>query len=136
MLSYAKLPAALKRRIVVMIAKGYLLTEIAKALHDEHGLDVSIARLQRYDPRTQSGSGLSADLKALFESTRQKALEDLESLDTAYRPMRVAALHRIYERAVERHDDRSALRALDQIRIEMDGLELIDVDPPEGDGSW
>lgn len=136
MLSYAKLPVALKRRVVVMIAKGYLLTEIAKALHDEHGFDVSIARLQRYDPRTATGSGLSADLKELFECTRQKALEDLEALDTAYRPMRVAALHRIYERAVDRHDDRTALRALDQIRIEMDGLELIDVDPPEGDGSW
>ena len=74
-----------------MIAQGCHLSEVKKVLRDELGLEVSIARLQRYDPRKKTGKTLSPDLRALYESTRTKSLEDLESLDFCYRAMRMQA---------------------------------------------
>lgn len=119
-----------------MVAKGYFLSEVQKVLRDELGLDVSIARLQRYDPRFPTGSRLSPDLLALYESTRTKSLEDLESLDFCYRAIRMQALTRTLDRAIEKGDDALATRVLAQMASEMDGLELIDLDPPDADANW
>lgn len=135
-MKFKTLSPTIKRTIVMALGGGATPSEVVLLVREQFNTQITRQAVQKYNPRTATGSNLSADLKALFESTRAKALEDLESLDTAYRTMRVAALQRVYERAVTAHDDRTALRALDQIRIEMIGIELVDIDPPEGDEAW
>ncbi|RZF29960.1 DUF2280 domain-containing protein [Paraburkholderia sp. UYCP14C] len=130
-------PSKLRRHIVIALAQGMTTSEVIADVREVFGVEVSKQLVVRNNPSRASGAHLSKELRELFETVRAKTVEDLEALPMAYRATRILALQRLHAESVEQRDRKNALKALDQIRVEMDGLELIDIDPPkQGDDSW
>lgn len=129
-------PSKLRRHIVIALAQGMTPSEVIADVQAVFGIEVSKQMVTNHNPLLASGASLNKGLRELFATVRTKSLEGLEVLPMAYRAPRIAALQRLHVDSVEHGDRKNALKALDQIRIEMDGIELIDIDPPQGGDTW
>ena len=72
-----KLPAAVQRFIVCHLACFETPTDVARAVKEEFGQNVTKQNVEYYDPtKKASEKGLSETLEKLFRETREKFLED------------------------------------------------------------
>ena len=95
------LPSTVKNFIVRCVACGDTPSEIAGKVKDEFGLTVTRQACMTYDPRTESGSHLSAPLRELFRETRKKFLLGIEDINGSHKEIRLRRLDAAHEKAIE-----------------------------------
>lgn len=73
---------------------------VAAAVKEEFaGLIVTRQRVHSYDPTKKAGEDLSAELKAVFEATRKKFLDETASIGIANKAVRLRKLDRVAQKA-------------------------------------
>lgn len=127
------LKPAIKRFIVMELARHEGLTVTRDSVKKNFDLEVSLSQIQAYDPTSYQGRELSKELRTLFETTRAKFLDDLEAQPLAHKAVRLKKLNKIHDEAMAKGVHRNALGAIDQARKEMDGLDWAE---PEDEGEW
>lgn len=75
----SRLAASEKAFVVQRLACFDTPTEVAAAVKDEFGIEITPQAVQGYDPTKHAGRHLSAELRRLFENTRKSFLDDLEA---------------------------------------------------------
>jgi hypothetical protein len=123
------LSSTVKNFIVRCAACGDVSSEIVARVKEEFGITVSRQQVMRYDPRTESGSHLSAGLLELYRVTREKFLSELETIDSAHREIRLRRLDMLYAEAVKAGQWKTATVILAECRKQM--ADLMPVDEPE-----
>lgn len=88
-----------KTFIVQALACWDTPSEVAKAVKDEFGLVVSRQAVQAYDPTKRAGADLSAEFRAIFDTTRAIFLADTASVGISHRAVRLRRLQRLADRA-------------------------------------
>lgn len=88
-----------KRSIVQALACWDTPSEVARAVKDEFGLDVSRQAVEAYDPTKRAGAALSQEFRALFEATRAAFLAETASIGVTHRAVRLRRLDRLVNRA-------------------------------------
>src|SRR5882757_11461498 len=96
------LPGPVKAFIVQRLAGFDLPSQVVKAVKEEFGIEVSRQRVHFYDPTTRAGRALNEDLKALFFETREKAKQDLDSIPSYHKAVRLQRLDNMITLAIER----------------------------------
>lgn len=122
-------PLKIRQRIVVLLATGSSPSEAARVVVDEFEIPVSRQMVARHDPR-RAGSVLNDDLTALFWSTHEQYLVELEHVSIAHRVVRMTRLDGLYDDAAAVGDRKTQIAALEQARKEM--IDLVASDPDEG----
>ena len=149
--------AVLKEPIKIFIVQSLACFEtpqqVADAVKQEYGIEVSRSQCQVYDPTKYSGRNLSKKLKDLFERTRKDFKENIEDIPIANKAFHFKELQQIYNEYTKNKvmktkvlkqaqgliqmgsGGSSGLSEKDQIEIEMKRLELEklkrEVNPPE-----
>jgi hypothetical protein len=91
-----------KRFLVQRLAYFDTPTVAGKAFKEEFGVELKRNRVSYYDPTTKMGAALAEDFKTLFFETRKQFLEDLESIPTANKAVRLRRLDRMANVAEDR----------------------------------
>jgi hypothetical protein len=125
------LPTTVKRFIVTNLACGDSLSEVVAKVKDEFKITVSPQAVQKYDPRRVSGKELSAGLRELFETTREKFLLETASLNLAHREIRLRKLETILDEAMAAKQWKTAAMIIAESRKQM--ADLMEVDTPTED---
>ena len=89
----AKLTNEQKLIIIKGLATFSPYTDIQGFLKDAHGVDVSFSQIANYNPDV-SGSHVSKRLREVFDSERDKYLNDIEGLPITYSGYRIKTLDR------------------------------------------
>lgn len=93
--------AALKEPVKIFIVQSLACFEtpqqVADAVKQEYGIDVSRSQCQTYDPTKYSGRNLSKKLKDLFERTRTDFRENVEDIAIANKAFRLRELQKMYD---------------------------------------
>src|ERR1700755_2772833 len=84
-----ELSGPVKAFIVQRLSRFDLPSPSVKAVKEEFGLEVSRQRVHFYDPTTRAGRALNEELKALFFETREKAKQDLDSIPSYHKAIRL-----------------------------------------------
>ena len=108
-----ELPGPVKAFIVQRLARFYGPAQVAKAVKEEFGLEVSRQRVHFYDP-TRAGRALNEELKALFFETQAKAKQDLNSISSYHKAIRLQRLDAMIMTAIERGNMPLAAQLLEQ----------------------
>lgn len=93
--------------------------EIIEAVRETYGLNVSRQQLQRYDPATVNGKALSAELRAVFERTRESYLRETGQIPIAHQAFRLRLLQKLLDDNARNPDLR--MRLLEQAAREVGG---------------
>lgn len=93
-----ELAPEVKTFIVQQLAMYDSPSDVARAVKEEFGLDVTRQRVHAYDPTKCAGAGVAAELKAIFEATRKVFLEETATIGIANKAYRLRKLTRIIER--------------------------------------
>ncbi|OTG82364.1 DUF2280 domain-containing protein [Acinetobacter sp. ANC 4648] len=95
--------AALKEPVKIFIVQSLACFEtpqqVADAVKQEYGIEVSRSQCQVYDPTKYSGRNLSKKLKDLFNRTRKDFRENVEDIAIANKAFRLRELQSMYEDA-------------------------------------
>ena len=93
--------AALKEPVKIFIVQSLACFEtpqqVADAVKQEYGIEVSRSQCQVYDPTKYSGRNLSKKLKDLFDRTRKDFRENVEDIAIANKAFRLMELQKMYE---------------------------------------
>jgi hypothetical protein len=116
-----ELPGPAKAFIVQRLARFDLPSQVAKAVKEEFGLDVTRQRVHFYDPTTRAGRALNEELKALFFETREKAKQDLDAIPSFHKAIRLQRLDAMITTAIERGNVPLAAQLLEQAAKESGG---------------
>jgi hypothetical protein len=125
------LPSNMKKFIVMNLACGDSLSEVVAKVAEQFGQKITPQKVQKYDPRSVNGEKLSAELRELYDTTREKYLAELHTQNLAHREIRLKKLEQIYDEAVAAKQWKTAAMILAESRKQM--ADLIPVDEPEGD---
>ena len=106
-----ELPGPVKAFVVQRLARFDMPSQVVKAVKEEFGLEVSRQRVHFYDPTTRAGRALNEELKALFFETREKAKQDLDSIASYHKAIRLQRLDDMITTAGQRAARGSAARA-------------------------
>ena len=110
-----------KTFIVQQLACFKTPSGVAKAVKAEFSVDVSRQAIQVYDPTSAAGRDLGAEMKAVFESTRARFLEETADIGLAHKAVRLRMLDRMATVAEERGNMALAAQLLEQCAKEMGG---------------
>ncbi len=94
-------------------------TEVAKAVKEEYGVNVSLPALSVYDPNNARGKELSQELREAFEVTRKRFLEDTSDIPIASKAYRLRMLQRTLSNAQTRGNAPVVMQALEQAAKEV-----------------
>ena len=93
--------AALKEPVKIFIVQSLACFEtpqqVADAVKQEYGIEISRQQVAVYDPTKYSGRNLSKKLKDLFESTRTDFREKIEDIAIANKAYRLRELQKMYD---------------------------------------
>lgn len=109
-----KLPPEAKIYIVQRLACFDTLSQVAKGLKEDMGIDISPQAVEAYDPKKAMGANLSDKLRDLFDSTRKQFLEDVTDIAISHKAVRLRALQRMAHKAEERGNMVLAASLLEQ----------------------
>lgn len=118
----AALKSHVKLFIVQRLAWFDTPTEVAEAVKEEFRIVIDRAHIAQYDPTNHSGRELGAKLKQQFYEFREKFIDDLYSIPTANRAVRVRELEKLYRRATKAGNLAMAKDLLEQIAKEEGGF--------------
>ena len=94
-----ELPDDVKTFIVQALACFDSPSTVAASVKEEFDLVVTRQRVHTYDPTKKAGEGLGAELKAVFEATRKRFLDETASIGIANKAVRLRKLDRIAQKA-------------------------------------
>lgn len=117
----AKLDVKVKRYIVRLLACYDTPSQVAKAVKEEFGVDVTRMQVQVYDPTKAQGQQLSKDLRELFESERADFTTNVEKIPIASQSFRLRSLARMHAQAEEKGNTPLAAQLLEQAAKEIGG---------------
>lgn len=118
----ATLPDPVKLFVVQALACYDTPTQVAQAVKAEFGIAVTRQQIGRYDPSKAGNRDVSARLKAVFASTREKFIEDIGAIPIARQAVRLRTLQRELERAEERGNSGLVVQLLEQAAKEVGGM--------------
>ena len=110
----AALSIEAKRYIVQALACFDTPSQVVKAIKADLGVDVSAQQVEAYDPNKKAGEKLSPKLKALFESSRAKFLDDTSQIPVSHKAVRLRRLDRMAQKAEEKGNLPLAAELLEQ----------------------
>lgn len=108
-----------KLYVVQELARFRTPSEIAAAVREDFGVEISRQAIFGYNP--ERNSELSEKWRVIFAQERRRFLEDLDSIAIAHRPFRLQELEAIYRQARSRNNLVLALQALEQAAKEEGG---------------
>jgi hypothetical protein len=94
-------------------------SEVAEAVKEMHGLEVSRQTVESYDPTKYAGQRLSKRWRDLFTDARKRFLADLDEIPIAHKAYRLRRLWRMMERAEHKGNITLVLQILEQAAKEM-----------------
>jgi hypothetical protein len=106
-----ELPPEVKTFIVQALACFDPPSVVVAAVNEDFGLKVSPQRVMKYNPSKASGADLGQELKAVFEATRKKFLEETAEIGIAHRSYRLRRYQRIADRTPNPMLEMAALEA-------------------------
>jgi hypothetical protein len=95
----AQLTDAQKTFVVVRLACFDQPSEVVEAVNQDFGVQLPRQQVMKYDPTTKSGENLSAELKELFHSTRERFLSNVQEIPIANQAYRLRELQKLYQTA-------------------------------------
>lgn len=117
----ATLTDPVKFAIVQALACYDTPTQVAAHVKEEFGLVITRQQVANYDPTKTTGANLSKKLRAIFETTREKFLEDVSGIPIAQQAYRLRVLQRNLERADQRGNAAMVTTILEQAAKELGG---------------
>jgi hypothetical protein len=127
----AVLTQKMKKFVVVALASGDGVTEVARNLKETFGVEVSLPALLKYHPLRATGASLSPELEKLFHETRARAVDEMHNTDLAHVAVRLRRLDALYDEAMSKGQLKAAVTVLTEARKIMDNF--IEVDEPGED---
>ncbi|MDR6389217.1 DUF2280 domain-containing protein [Paraburkholderia phenoliruptrix] len=97
-------------------------TQVANAVKEEFGLEITRMQVSTYDPTKFMGRNLSKKWREIFEATRKAFLEDQASIPIANQNFRLRALNNLYQNAATRGNAALAAQLLEQAAKESGGV--------------
>jgi hypothetical protein len=94
---------------------------VASAVKKEFGVEVSRQLVESHDPNKKAASGLAPKWRVIFEETRKTFLEDTASIAISHRAVRLRALQRMADKAVNQGNMALASSLLKQAAEEVGG---------------
>lgn len=117
----AALKEEVKRFIVQALACYDTPTEVAEAVKEEFGLEVTRMQVSTYDPTKKAGEAVGPKWRAVFEATRKAFLENTASIPIAQQSFRLRSLNKIHAQAMKRGNSVVAVQVLEQAAKETGG---------------
>ncbi|MBY0242223.1 MAG: DUF2280 domain-containing protein [Burkholderiaceae bacterium] len=115
--------AALKDEVKLFIVKALACfdtpTQVAHAVKEEFGIEVSRQQVACYDPNCHAGRGLSNKWCTVFSDTRTKFREEVAEIPIASRAFRLRALARMAQRAEGMRNIALAVQVIEQAAKEV-----------------
>jgi hypothetical protein len=132
----AKLTSEVQGFIVQALACFDTPSQVAAAVKEEFGIEISRQRCEAHDPTKRAGRDLSKRLRTLFEDTRKRFREETADIPIANRAYRLRALGRLAERAENMRNLSLTAQLLEQAAKEVGDVYVnrqtkMDADQPD-----
>ncbi len=132
----AKISEDVKRFIVQQLACYDTPLQVAEAVKEEFGLQLSRQQCEGYDPTKHAGRALSKKWRVVFDATRVKFKEEVSEIPIAQRAYRLRVLQRISTKAEGMRNMALTLQVLEQAAKEVgDAYVNRRIDPPKVPGA-
>lgn len=116
------LKSQVKIFIVQQLACFDTPSQVAEAVKETFGIEVSKQQIQNYDPYKMQGGNLSHVFKDLFDSTRKAFLEEITQIPIVHKAYRLRGLQKSYDYFVSRKNYVAANQVLEQAAKEEGGV--------------
>ena len=93
------IPDEIKRFIINALAAFDTPSQVAAAVKEEFGFEVSRQAVEGHDPTKHAGRNLAAKWRALFEESRKGFINEATAVPIAHRSTRLRALYRMAQAA-------------------------------------
>lgn len=117
----AALPENVKTFVVQALACYDTPSQVAAAVKEEFGLDVTRQHMGRYDPTKASNKDVSPRLRDLFHATREAFLKDTATIPIAQQAYRLRVLQRSLARVETQGNVAMTAQLLEQAAKEIGG---------------
>jgi len=117
-----RLPSNVKQFIVINNACGSSPSQVAKAVKEVFGLDVSAQAVERYDPTKTAGQSLSLPLKTLFREMQREFQTMVVKAGVADQSWRIAKLHLIAQHCFDQGNYQRTMEAMEQAAKDLGGV--------------
>lgn len=117
----AKLTEPVKLFIVQALACYDSPTQVAKAVKEEFGLEITRQMVAAYDPTKVAGRDVSKKLRAIFDATRKEFLSDVSGIPIAQQSYRLRVLQRMLDRTEGQGNTAMVSQLLEQAAKESGG---------------
>lgn len=107
-----------KTFVVQQLACFETPSDVAKAVKDEFGLDITRQSIEAYDPGKRAGRGLSEAYRQIFASTRETFLADTAAIGVTHKVVRLRTLSRLIDKAEARGNAVLVASLLEQVAKE------------------
>ncbi|MDV2984170.1 UNVERIFIED_CONTAM: DUF2280 domain-containing protein [Methylobacteriaceae bacterium AG10] len=108
-----------KRFVVQQLAMFETPSDVAKAVKEEFGLEITRQSVEAYDPGKRAGAALSEEFRELFRITRETFLTDTAAIGVSHKVIRLRTLSRLIETAEKRGNAVLVANLLVQVAKEM-----------------
>lgn len=119
MSSKGTIPLEVKIEVVRQLACYETISAVAAHIKKEHGVALSPQAIEAHDPTKHAGRKLASKWRELFETTRQRFIDEAAQIPIAHRSYRLSALHRMSVKAEERGNFPLAAQLLEQAAKEV-----------------
>lgn len=117
--------AALKDEVKAFIVQALACfdtpTQVADAVKEEFGLEVSRMRVAAYDPTKSTGRDLSKKWRAIFDEARRQFLEQTAAIPVANQAYRLRVLDRLVTKTERQGNTALTAQLLEQAAKETGG---------------
>lgn len=118
----ARLKEAEQRFIVQALACYDTPSQVAEAVKEEFGIEVSRQQVASYDPTKAVGKGTSKKWVELFHATRERFRKEVAEIPIADQAYRLRQLQRMAQEAMKRKNIVLAASLLEQAAKEAGGM--------------
>lgn len=108
-----------KTFVVQQLAMFETPSDVAKAVKEEFGLEITRQSVEAYDPGKRAGAALSEEFRELFRITRETFLTDTAAIGVSHKVVRLRTLARMIEKAEGRGNAVLVSNLLVQVAKEM-----------------
>jgi hypothetical protein len=118
----AKLTEAVQRFIVQALACYDTPSEVAEAVKEEFGLELTRQQVATYDASKTTGRTMAKKWRVLFEDTRAAFRKEVSEIPIADQAYRLRQLDKIAQQAMKRKNVVLAAQMLEQAAKEVGGM--------------
>ncbi len=118
----AKLNEAAQRFIVQALACYDTPSQVADAVKEEFGIEITRQQAASYDPTKAMGKTLARKWRDLFHDTRSRFRKEVAEIPIADQAFRLRQLHRMANEAIKRKNIVLAASLMEQAAKEMGGM--------------